>query len=422
MSQDISIERDRVIKSIVDGVTCAPAPPRVLSVQSHVVSGYVGNRSAVFPLQLLGFEVDFINSVQFSNHTGYPKFTGQVLTGEQLGAIQMGLEGSGLMGYDYVLTGYIGSESFLRSVTMLLDSAHSSNPNMLYVCDPVLGDNGKYYVPKELVEVYRELILPRAYMITPNQFEAELLSGITITTMDDAILAMKALLAKGPSVVVLTSCELTDMPGLLCCIVVTRQAGTGAGTVQVQVQGRSIATATATATGGSDGGGSENETAGSAYTTSASTSVADGAAAGTTGTATATAAGGSVFKMSLDKLPGRFTGTGDCTAALLLGYGHLQSQFQEMGLTLHYTMAAVQAIIRATLAKKQRVLQGQGHGQGQGGGAEGEGEGEGSSGSSSGDSEREWSPADEARSNELALVECKRFIEHPPLVLVRAPY
>ena len=49
----------------------ADSPERILSIQSHVVSGYVGNKSATFPLQLLGFETDCINSVQFSNHTGY---------------------------------------------------------------------------------------------------------------------------------------------------------------------------------------------------------------------------------------------------------------------------------------------------------------------------------------------------------------
>ena len=83
-------------------------PPRVLSIQSHVVSGYVGNRAAVFPLQLLGFEVDFINSVQFSNHTGYPTFTGksQVLDGDGLLDLTTGLLNNGLTDdYSYILTG-----------------------------------------------------------------------------------------------------------------------------------------------------------------------------------------------------------------------------------------------------------------------------------------------------------------------------
>merc|ERR1712212_1211147 len=91
--------------------------PRVLSIQSHVVSGYVGNKSAVFPLQVLGFEVDYINSVQFSNHTGYSHFKGQILDAEQLGQLFDGLVLNGLhKKYTHLLTGYIGSTSFLEKV------------------------------------------------------------------------------------------------------------------------------------------------------------------------------------------------------------------------------------------------------------------------------------------------------------------
>ena len=153
-------------------------PPRVLSVQSHVVSGYVGNKAAVFPLQLLGFEVDFINSVQFSNHTGYANFKGSVVNGEQLREIVQGLESNNLIGPDYVLTGYIGSETFLKEVLYLLESARRANPKLKYICDPVLGDEGKFYVPQALVGLYIDSVIPKAYMITPNQFEAALLTGL----------------------------------------------------------------------------------------------------------------------------------------------------------------------------------------------------------------------------------------------------
>jgi pyridoxine kinase len=78
---------------------------RVLSIQSHTVQGYVGNKSAVFPLQLLGFDVDPINSVQFSNHTGYPTFRGQVLNGSQLWDLIEGLAENDLLHYTHLLTG-----------------------------------------------------------------------------------------------------------------------------------------------------------------------------------------------------------------------------------------------------------------------------------------------------------------------------
>ena len=117
---------------------------RVLSIQSHVVHGHVGNKSAVFPLQLLGFEVDPINSVQFSNHTGYSNgFRGQVLQGDQLWELVEGLDANELLSYTHLLTGYIGSKSFLETVLRVLRRLREVNPDLIYVCDPVLGDNGK---------------------------------------------------------------------------------------------------------------------------------------------------------------------------------------------------------------------------------------------------------------------------------------
>lgn len=152
-------------------------PRRVLSIQSHVVSGYVGNKAAIFPMQLLGFDVDSINSVQFSNHTGYEVVKGTVITGKDLDDISVGLQSNQIDNYNYLLTGYIGSESFLVSILSLLDRLEISNPGIKFVCDPVLGDAGKLYVPAALVPVFRSRVVPRAWLITPNQYEAELLTG-----------------------------------------------------------------------------------------------------------------------------------------------------------------------------------------------------------------------------------------------------
>lgn len=178
---------------------------RVLSIQSHTVQGYVGNKSAVFPLQLLGYDVDPINSVQFSNHTGYPTFKGQVLNGQQLWEIIEGLEANDLLYYTHLLTGYIGSVSFLNTVLQVVDKLRSINPNLTYVCDPVMGDEGKLYVPEELIAVYREKVVPVASMLTPNQFEAELLTGLRISSEADGREACRSLHAAGPSKVILTS-------------------------------------------------------------------------------------------------------------------------------------------------------------------------------------------------------------------------
>ncbi|PSS01774.1 Pyridoxal kinase, N-terminally processed like [Actinidia chinensis var. chinensis] len=178
---------------------------RVLSIQSHTVQGYVGNKSAVFPLQLLGYDVDPIHSVQFSNHTGYPTFKGQVLNGQQLWELIEGLEANDLLFYTHLLTGYIGSVSFLNTVLEVVNKLRSINPKLTYVCDPVMGDEGKLYVPPELVAVYREKVVPVASMLTPNQFEAEQLTGLRIVSEQDGQEACNILHAAGPPKVVITS-------------------------------------------------------------------------------------------------------------------------------------------------------------------------------------------------------------------------
>lgn len=128
----------------------------------------------MFPLQLLGFDVDVINSVQFSNHTGYPGgWEGEVLDGQQLGKLVDGMERNGLLSGDdsdtgrigNILTGYIGSESFLSAVVNVVQKLKGLNPKCRYICDPVLGDMGRFYVPKELVDIYRRDVLPLVSII-----------------------------------------------------------------------------------------------------------------------------------------------------------------------------------------------------------------------------------------------------------------
>ena len=137
--------------------TTSLLPKRVLCIASHVVHGYVGNRAAVFPLQVLGFEVDVINSCQLSNHTGYPSFKGDFLSGAQLDNLVNGLQSNHLLDYDYVLTGYIRNQDFLASVIRLVDLIKLNRPSVRYICDPVLGDHGKvmtFFLSSNLVLVF----------------------------------------------------------------------------------------------------------------------------------------------------------------------------------------------------------------------------------------------------------------------------
>uniref|UniRef100_A0AC34GHK5 Pyridoxal kinase n=1 Tax=Panagrolaimus sp. ES5 TaxID=591445 RepID=A0AC34GHK5_9BILA len=118
---------------------------RVLSIQSHVVSGYAGNKCSVFPLQLHGFEVDFINSVQFSQHTGHKVVRGQRLTKDDLDILYQGLKENGINKYSHILTGYCGDPSFLHTIANIVSDLKTLyKEDLLYVCDPVMGDGGEY--------------------------------------------------------------------------------------------------------------------------------------------------------------------------------------------------------------------------------------------------------------------------------------
>lgn len=132
--------------------------------------------------------MDFINSVQFSNHTGYGQWTGQVLQDEDLHELMRGLKMNNLhQNYTHILTGYARSASFLEAIFTIIREIKVASPETMYLCDPVLGDNGRLYVPEELVSVYRDKLIRVADIVCPNQFEAELLTGVTISDQQSAL-------------------------------------------------------------------------------------------------------------------------------------------------------------------------------------------------------------------------------------------
>lgn len=157
---------------------------KVLSIQSHVVHGYVGNKAAVFPLQTLNWDVDVLNSVNFSNHTGYGSWEGEAYTGEQIETLCEGLRKIG-MSYDAILTGYVHGAECLRSVGKECIDAKRRSPSLLWVLDPVMGDEGEIYVGKDVIPVYQDLLKQKLCdVITPNQFELELLLDTKIYDLE----------------------------------------------------------------------------------------------------------------------------------------------------------------------------------------------------------------------------------------------
>ncbi|XP_044069928.1 pyridoxal kinase-like isoform X3 [Siniperca chuatsi] len=143
----------------------------------------------------------------------YSHWKGQVLTADELHVLYEGIKLNNVHHYDYVLTGYTRDTSFLEMVVDIVQELKRANPNLVYVCDPVLGDHGSMYVPQNLYPVYKNKVVPVADIITPNQFEAELLTGKNISTEKDAVEVMDLLHAMGPDTVVITSSDLPSRLG-----------------------------------------------------------------------------------------------------------------------------------------------------------------------------------------------------------------
>ncbi len=186
----------------------------VLSIQSHVAYGHVGNSSAVFALQRLGVEVWPVHTVQFSNHTGYGEWRGRIFDGESIDEVVEGIADRGVLERcDAVLSGYLGSADVGHAVVGAVARVRAANPDAVYCCDPVIGDVGRgVFVRPGILELLRDVAVPAADVVTPNHFELDALSGTTtrsLASVKDAVAAVQAL---GPRTVLTTSLVAEDTP------------------------------------------------------------------------------------------------------------------------------------------------------------------------------------------------------------------
>jgi len=211
---------------------------RILSIQSAVAYGHVGNSAAVFPLQRLGHEVLPVNTVNFSNHTGYGAWRGPVLAGADVREVILGIEERGAFAeVDLVLSGYQGSPEIADVVLDAVARVKAANPAARYACDPVMGNaRSGCFVDPAIPVLLREQVVARADVITPNQFELAYLTETfdgsaeaPAPTLDTVIAAAHAARATGPDTVLVTSVEHADQAdGTISMLAVT-----GAGTWQV---------------------------------------------------------------------------------------------------------------------------------------------------------------------------------------------
>ncbi len=187
---------------------------RILSIQSHVAYGHAGNSAAVFPLQRLGHDVHPVLTVTFSNHTGYGATRGPLIAPADVAQVLLGVQERGAFTeVDAVLSGYLGAETMGEVVLDAVEQVRAANPGAIYCCDPVMGDVGRGFFVREGIPAFlRDQVVPKADLVTPNQFELEYLAGRAVHTQDDLLAAVATVRDSGPATVLVTSVLTEDTP------------------------------------------------------------------------------------------------------------------------------------------------------------------------------------------------------------------
>jgi pyridoxine kinase len=186
----------------------------ILSIQSHVAYGHVGNSAAVFALQRLGCEVWPVHTVQFSNHTGYGSWKGEVFAAGMIDAVVEGIAERGVFRKcDGVLSGYVGSDEIGAAVLRAVGGVKVSNPGAAYCCDPVIGNRRRgVFVQRGVPEFFRERAIPLAQVVTPNHFELDRMIGDDSVHMAQVVSAIGLLHMRGPGAILVTSVEVNETP------------------------------------------------------------------------------------------------------------------------------------------------------------------------------------------------------------------
>jgi pyridoxine kinase len=186
----------------------------ILSIQSSVAFGHVGNSAAVFPLQRLGVEVWPVYTVHFSNHTGYGAWRGPLLAADDVREVIAGVEERGAMPeIDAVLSGYQGGTQIGDVILDAVARVKAANPEAIYACDPVMGNaTSGCFVHPDIPVLLRERVVPKADLITPNQFELGFLTGTEPDDLESTLDAVERAREMGPSTVLVTSVLQPDRP------------------------------------------------------------------------------------------------------------------------------------------------------------------------------------------------------------------
>ncbi|TDW81465.1 pyridoxal kinase [Kribbella pratensis] len=185
---------------------------KILSIQSAVAFGHVGNSAAVFPLQRIGVEVLPVYTVNFSNHTGYGAWRGPMISPDDVREVLLGIEDRGVLPQiDVVLSGYQGGEGIADVILETVERVKAANPAAVYSCDPVMGNaKSGCFVAPAIPVLLRDRVVPAADIITPNQFELGFLTGTEPDTLESTLASVELVRATGPRTVLVTSVERPD--------------------------------------------------------------------------------------------------------------------------------------------------------------------------------------------------------------------
>ena len=180
---------------------------KILSIQSSVAYGHVGNSAAVFPLQRLGHEVWPVFTVHFSNHTGYGAWRGPLVAPDDVAAVITGIAERGVLSScDAVLSGYQGGAGIAEVILSAVEQVKAANPAATYTCDPVMGNaTSGCFVDPAIPPIIRERVVPKADLVTPNQFELGFLTDTTPQSLEETLSSADLARAMGPSTVLVTS-------------------------------------------------------------------------------------------------------------------------------------------------------------------------------------------------------------------------
>ena len=165
----------------------------VLTIQSQVAGGRVGNSVAAFAIERLGVPVIALPTTLLGRRPDRGAPGGGPIPATVLTTMIEALEADGALArVGHILTGYIALPEQAEVILDAVRRVKDANPRAVWICDPVMGDAGNAFVKPDIIEAIRKRLAPAADVLTPNHWELETLAGTPLPTMADVHSAARA--------------------------------------------------------------------------------------------------------------------------------------------------------------------------------------------------------------------------------------